>query len=208
MIYLATRPQQALGHVHVQHVQQALGFAEALGADGTLDTLTKIARAFPSCFSSRSILPALERTRAFAGTITTAGLSVFGGTASPASVKKSIDDAIGKIVWWKDRLATEPVAVYCSNNTRQVIASTGVQAGPKMASGDYKMIQDAVLEPYRILYGIEGARKTVADAARGLYADLTLGFYDPLTGRFNVPTWAKAVVGGFLLLSVIKLVRR
>ncbi|GAF92183.1 unnamed protein product, partial [marine sediment metagenome] len=122
--------------------------------DTTIAVIAALAKAYPRCFSSKTILPAVQRSLDFAGTISTQGLSRFGGAASPASVQKEIDVDIGNLKYWKDRLATEPVTIYC-DKTKQLAAIPGQAQPPAVSSDDYTLIENTIIGPYKTLYGID-----------------------------------------------------
>lgn len=156
-----------------------------LGADSApLAAVSKIAKGFPRCFTSRSILPAIARARAFANTVSTEGLSIFSGGASPTTKKKDLARAVGNLDYWYNRLSTEPVTVYCSNLTKQV---TG---GAKVSATDWQQVLNAILEPYAQAYSIEGAAAVVTAAGNDLLGDLSLGLYNATLGLV-IPPWVK-----------------
>lgn len=195
-------------HHGIEHLRQHQQLA-GLGAT-TIQTISDLAKAFPHCFDSRSILPSIDNSIKFAGTITTEGLSKWGGTASPASVRKQLDDQVATLNWWKSRLSTEPLTVYCPNSKQlrpPANAPAGTAAPAAVSSGDWQLIENAIMNPYQTLYGIEGARATVLAAGNELAGSLTLGFVNPLTGAFAIPGWVKtasilaglAIVGGLFV---------
>jgi hypothetical protein len=148
-------------------------------APAAIKGIAEISRKFPREFKAAAIIPAIEKAQDFAKTVSTSGLSRWGGGAAPSAIKGKLGKAWWKLEGWKKALKAK-------GDTTITVGTTGGKP-----STDHWGILQAIQEPYAIAFEVQGAAAVVAKATEELIASLSLGFLPGGGLGFKVPTWAK-----------------
>lgn len=164
------------------------------------DVRVNIIRNFPGCFTAQTITPAIERARNFAGQLSTAGLSIFGGTASPATMQKAFNEAAANLEALRIRLSQDGGRQYCNTDP----ATKDMQ----------NQVLHAVLKPFELASDAAVAGATVQEAEADLISDLTSpshwipNLFDPNIGLPSlfpkIPAWVFPVALGLGAIFVFK----
>lgn len=154
--------------------------------------IENIARGFPACFTSMSILPALDRAIAD-GKVLQQQYAANAPIISFSSTSGNIGDAIAQAQSLRNRYNSEdPNTKYCNNDLAT-------------AAQHYRTVQ-AFAGIYQNAAGAQAAFDTLNAANAQLLQDLNPinALPNLLPGVPSIPAWAQWLIGGVVVFSLYK----